>query len=248
MASRPPRSSRTFSHRSQQSFRDRWRSAPFSTTWAALLSIPRNVEESKTYHEKHIQLKPARSRALLLDRRHRLVAGLSRQSAICARITTRPPRKPFKDADPMPPALATQFKDKYGPIVDEGIDRLCKKAIELTSRLRRRHGLPEPPLSPEGRYGNRSPALAMPTLKQADDLVEKVKAIKQQKAAKTRNRRRSGASPNASESNRNDEVFVGAGLRPALFCVPDGVAKPSSRLAKRNPVRAQKNHPRRTLI
>jgi tetratricopeptide (TPR) repeat protein len=139
---------------------------------------PKKFEESKTYHEKHIQLRPQDPEPYywigvidwsLAFRGNRDMREEYNKTA----------KKSIRDADPMPPALATQFKDKYGPIVQEGIDDL-NKAIQL-----------RPDYDDAMAYLNllyrqkadmeTDPAARDADTKLADELVEKVKAIKQQK-------------------------------------------------------------------
>jgi hypothetical protein len=89
-------------------------------------------------------------------------------------------KKQIKDTDPLPPQVRTDYADKYGSIVDEGITDL-QKAISLRPDYddamaylnllyRRKADMVE---SPDERAS---------LLKQADDLVDKVKEIKQRRA------------------------------------------------------------------
>ncbi len=89
-------------------------------------------------------------------------------------------KKQVKDADPLPPDLRKQYTDKYGALVDDGIAKL-KKAIELNPDYddamtylnllyRRKADMVE------------SSAERDALTKQADDLLDKVKEIKQKKA------------------------------------------------------------------
>ncbi|MGA7853521.1 MAG: hypothetical protein WCA15_09360 [Candidatus Acidiferrales bacterium] len=139
---------------------------------------PKKFEESKTYHEKHIQLRPQ-------DPEPYYWIGVIdwslafRGNRDMREDYNKTAKKSIRDADPMPPALATQFKDKYGPVVQEGIDDL-NKAIQL-----------RPDYDDAMAYLNllyrqkadmeTDPAARDADTKLADDLVEKVKAIKQQK-------------------------------------------------------------------
>lgn len=139
---------------------------------------PKKFEESKTYHEKHIQLHPQDPEPYywigvidwsLAFRGNRDLREEYNKTA----------KKSIRDADPMPPPLATQFKEKYGPVVDEGIADL-QKAIQL-----------RPDYDDAMAYLNllyrqkadmeTDPAARDADTKLADELVEKVKAIKQQK-------------------------------------------------------------------
>ena len=139
---------------------------------------PKKFEESKTYHEKHIQLRPQ-------DPEPYYWIGVIdwslafRGNRDMREDYNKTAKKSIRDADPMPPPLATQFKEKYGPIVDEGISDL-QKAIQL-----------RPDYDDAMAYLNllyrqkadmeTDPAARDADTKLADELVEKVKAIKQQK-------------------------------------------------------------------
>jgi len=140
------------------------------------------LEESKQYHEKHIQIKPEDPEPYywvgvidwsLAFRANKEMRDMYNQSS----------KKPIKESDPMPPALAMQFADKYGSVVDDGISNL-QKAMQLRSEyddamaylnlLYRQKADME--TSKDARNQD---------LQQADDLVERVKAIKQKKANMT---------------------------------------------------------------
>lgn len=138
----------------------------------------KKLEESKAYHQKHIQLKPEDPEpyywlgvidwTLAFRGNKELRADFNKDA-----------KKPIKETDPLPPKLVTQFQQQYGTTVDEGIDNL-KKAMELRSDyddamaylnlLYRQKADME--TSVDARNAD---------LQQADDLVEKVKAIKQKK-------------------------------------------------------------------
>jgi tetratricopeptide (TPR) repeat protein len=136
------------------------------------------MDESKTYHEKHISLKGDDPEPYywvgVID------WSLSyRGNKDMREEFNGSTKKPVKDSDPMPPPLATQFSSKFGQTVDEGITDL-KKSIEL-----------KPDYDDAMAYLNllyRQKADMETTedarnadLKNADDLVDKVKAIKQKK-------------------------------------------------------------------
>ena len=93
MASRPNRNLRTSSPPIPIIFPRLMGSARFFTTWAARPSIRKKFEESKTYHEKHIQLHP-RIPSLTTGSASSIGRSPSVAIAICARSTTRPPRNP----------------------------------------------------------------------------------------------------------------------------------------------------------
>ncbi len=136
-------------------------------------------EESKTYHMKHIALKPEDPEPYywigVID------WTLSYRANLEARGTWRLANagKPLKDEDPLPPAVRDAYIKDNGQMIDEGITDL-KKAIEL-----------RPDYDDAMAYLNlllrrkadeaTSPAERADLLKQADDLVEKAKEIKQKK-------------------------------------------------------------------
>jgi len=139
---------------------------------------PKKMEESKSYHEKHIQIKPT-------DPEPYYWIGVIdwsiafRGNKDMREEYNRTAKKTIKDTDPMPPALAAQFQEKYGAIVSEGVTDL-QKAMELRPDyddamaylnllLRQKADMES---TPEAREAD---------IKQADDLVDKVKAIKQKK-------------------------------------------------------------------
>ncbi|MGA7623790.1 MAG: hypothetical protein WCA91_09435 [Candidatus Acidiferrales bacterium] len=139
---------------------------------------PKKMEESKTFHLKHVQLKPD-------DPEPYYWVGVIdwslafRGNRDMREEYNKTAKKSIKDTDPMPPALATEFQQKYGSVVQEGVDNL-HKAIELRpdyddamaylNLLYRQKADME--TNADAREADE---------KLADDLVEKVKAIKQKK-------------------------------------------------------------------
>ena len=139
------------------------------------------IQESKSYHEKHIALAPNDPEPYywvgvidwaLAFRANRDMREEYNKSANA--------KKQIKESDPLPPALAAQFTEKFGSTVDEGISKL-QQAINL-----------KPDYDDAMAYLNllyrqkadmeASPQAREADLQQADDLVDKVKAIKQKKA------------------------------------------------------------------
>ena len=141
---------------------------------------PKKFEESKTYHLKHIQLKPDDPEPYywigVIDWTLAFRAnGEMRMDYNKSNI-----KKQVKDTDPLPAAIRSQYAAKYGPLIDEGIADL-QKAISLRPDYddamaylnllyRRKADMVE---SKEEREA---------LLKQADDLVDKVKEIKQKRS------------------------------------------------------------------
>jgi len=139
---------------------------------------PKMMEESKSYHQKHIQLKPD-------DPEPYYWVGVIdwslafRGNRDMREEYNKTAKKSIRDTDPAPPALATAFQQKYGTVVDEGIASLQKAmqlrtdyddAMAYLNLLYRQKADME--TSAEARDAD---------VKLADDLVDKVKAIKQRK-------------------------------------------------------------------
>lgn len=139
---------------------------------------PKKMEESKTYHERHIQSKPE-------DPEPYYWIGVIdwslafRGNKDLREEYNKTARKTLRDTDPMSPTLAKEFADKYGSLVDEGIASL-KKATErradyddalayLNLLLRQKADMEQTTVAREA------------DLRQADELVDRVKAIKQKK-------------------------------------------------------------------
>jgi tetratricopeptide (TPR) repeat protein len=141
---------------------------------------PKKFEESKTYHQKHIEQKPNDPEPYywigVIDWTLAFRAnGELRQAYNKDHIN-----KQVKDTDALPAAVRTDYATKYGAMVDEGIADL-QHAIQLRPDYddamaylnllyRRKADMVE---SAEERASLQ---------KQADDLIDKVKEIKQKRA------------------------------------------------------------------
>ena len=136
------------------------------------------LEESKSYHMRHVQIKPDDPEP------YHWVGVIDWSIAYHANNEMRQTynqtaKKRIGDDAPLPPALAKQFSDKYGAIVNEGI-QYSQKAIELKPDFddamaylnllyRQKADLES---SPDARANDEQ---------LANDLVDKVKAIKQKR-------------------------------------------------------------------
>jgi hypothetical protein len=141
---------------------------------------PKKFEESKSYHQKHIELKPNDPEPYywigVIDWTLAFRANGEARAAYNRDHVT----KQVRDTDPLPAALRGDYAAKFGPLVEEGITNL-KKSIEvkpdyddamayLNLLYRRKADMVE---SAEERDALK---------KQADDLLDKVKEIKQRRA------------------------------------------------------------------
>jgi len=140
----------------------------------------KKFEESKTYHQRHIQLKPDDPEP------YYWIAVIDWTLAYRANGEMRMDynksnvRKQVKDTDPLPPTLRSQYVSKYGQLIEEGIADL-QKAISL-----------KPDYDDAMSYLNllyRRKADTVESaderanlMKQADDLLDKVREIKQKRA------------------------------------------------------------------
>lgn len=146
---------------------------------AATPYTPSRFEESKKYHLRHIQLKPDDPEPYywvgVIDWTLTFRANSDLRSAY-NRTTLK---KQIKDDQPLPPKLRDEFAAKYGATVDEGVQHL-KKALTLRPDY-------EDAMAYLNLLYRQKADMVTSTeerealLKQADELVDKVKEIKQRK-------------------------------------------------------------------
>lgn len=140
----------------------------------------KKFDESKTYHQKHIEIKPQDPEPYYWIGVINWTMAFRANSEMRAAYNRENLRKPVKDTDPLPAAVRTEYAEKYGPSVDEGIADL-QKAIQikpdyddamayLNLLYRRKADMVE---SADERASLQ---------KQADELIDKVKEIKQKRA------------------------------------------------------------------
>ena len=141
---------------------------------------PKKFEESKTYHQRHIQLKPEDPEPYYWIGVIDWTLAFRGNGEMRMEYNKNNIRKQVKDDEPLPAAVRSQYVEKYGALVEEGISDL-QKAISLRpdyddamaylNLLYRRKA--DMAASQEERAG---------LIKQADELVDKVKEIKQKRA------------------------------------------------------------------
>jgi|SRR4051794_8632430 tetratricopeptide (TPR) repeat protein len=140
----------------------------------------KKFDESKTYHQRHIQLKPEDPEPYYWIGVIDWTLAFRGNGEMRVAYNKDNIKKQVKDTDPLPAAVRTQYASKYGALIDEGITDL-QKAISirpdyddamayLNLLYRRKADMVE---SADERNS---------FLKQADDLVDKVKEIKQRRA------------------------------------------------------------------
>ena len=140
----------------------------------------KKFEESKTYYQRHIQLKPEDPEPYYWIGVIDWTLAFRGNGEMRVAYNKDNIKKQVKDTDPLPATVRTQYAGKYGQLIDEGITDL-QKAISLKPDYddamaylnllyRRKADMVE---SADERNN---------FLKQADDLVDKVKEIKQRRA------------------------------------------------------------------
>lgn len=139
----------------------------------------KGFEESKTYHQHHIQIKPEDPEPYYWIGVIDWTLAWRANAEMRLDYNKNNIKKQVHDDQPLPPAVRTDYAAKYGPLVDEGIADL-QKAITLKPDYddamaylgllyRRKADMVE---SADERASLQ---------KQADDLLDKIKEIKQKR-------------------------------------------------------------------
>jgi tetratricopeptide (TPR) repeat protein len=139
----------------------------------------KGFEDSKTYHQRHIQIKPDDPEPYYWVGVIDWTLAFRGNGEMRMDYNKNNIKKQVHDDQPLPPAVRTEYAAKYGPLVDEGIADL-QKAISvkpdyddamayLGLLYRRKADMVE---SADERASLQ---------KQADDLLDKIKEIKQKR-------------------------------------------------------------------
>jgi tetratricopeptide (TPR) repeat protein len=142
---------------------------------------PKKFDESKTYHLKHIELRPNDPQPYYSIGVIDWALAYRGNTELRADYNKAHINKQVKDTDALPPDVRQDYVTKFGALVDDGIEKL-KKAIDL-----------KPDYDDAMTYLNllyrrkadmvESASERDAFTKQADDLLDKVKEIKQKRAA-----------------------------------------------------------------
>jgi tetratricopeptide (TPR) repeat protein len=142
---------------------------------------PKMFEESKKYHQMHIQNKPEDPEPYYWIGVIDWTLAFRGNAELRKDYNEKNIKKQVKETDALPSTVRADYVTKYGSMIDEGIDNL-KKAIDL-----------RPDYDDAMAYLNllyRRKADAVDSAdqraelqKQADDLVDKVKEVKQKRAS-----------------------------------------------------------------
>jgi len=142
---------------------------------------PKMFEESKRYHQMHIDLKPEDPEPYYWIGVIDWTLSFRGNGEIRKTYNEKNLKKQVKETDPLPASVRGDYATKYGAMIDEGISSL-RKAIDL-----------RPDYDDAMAYLNLldrrkadavdSEAERSTLLKEADDLVDKVKEVKQKRAS-----------------------------------------------------------------
>jgi tetratricopeptide (TPR) repeat protein len=141
---------------------------------------PKMFEQAKSYHEMHIKIKPDDAEPYYWVGVIDWVMANRINLELRAAYNKDHLRKQIKDMDPMPPEVRKEYVSQAGPLVDEGITYL-QKAIELKPDYD--DAMAYLSLTDRRKADMVESAQERDDLeKQADDLLDKVKEIKQKRA------------------------------------------------------------------
>jgi tetratricopeptide (TPR) repeat protein len=142
---------------------------------------PDKYQESKKYHQKHIQLKPDDPEPYywlgVIDWTLAYRGNAEARQA----YNLQSPKKQIKEADALPDKVREQFTQQYGQLVDEG-SQMLQKATELRPDYADAVAYQSLLLRQKADMSDKATHDALE--KQADDLLDKVKEIKQKIAEK----------------------------------------------------------------
>src|ERR1700675_544828 len=91
---------------------------------------PKKFEESKTYHQRHIQLKPDDPEPYYWIGVIDWTLAFRANGEMRMEHNKKNIKKQVRDDQPLPPAVRSEYASQYGPLIEEGINDL-QKAISL---------------------------------------------------------------------------------------------------------------------
>src|SRR5467141_1152750 len=141
---------------------------------------PKKFEESKSYHQRHIELRPNDPAPYYWIGVIDWTLSFRGNAELRRNYNNANIRRQIRDTDPLPAELREEYTREYGPIIDEGIDAL-RHAIEL------RPEYDDAMAYLNLLYRRKADTVASQSereklIEMADDLVDKVKDIKQKRA------------------------------------------------------------------
>jgi len=142
---------------------------------------PDKFEESKKYHQKHIQMKSDDPDPYYWIGVIDWTLAYRGNAEARQGYNIQNQKKQVKEADPLPDKVRSDFTDHYGALVDEGLKNL-QKAVEL--RPDYADAMAYQSLLLRQKADMSDSAARASIEKQADELLDKVKEIKQKAAEK----------------------------------------------------------------
>jgi tetratricopeptide (TPR) repeat protein len=142
---------------------------------------PEKFEESKKYHQKHIDLKPDDPEPYywvgVIDWTLAYRGNAEARQA----YNIQNQKKQVKEADPLPEKIRDDYTKQYGTLVDEGL-KMLQKATDLRPDYADAMAYQSLLLRQKADMSDSATRASLE--KQADDLLDKVKEIKQKAAEK----------------------------------------------------------------
>jgi tetratricopeptide (TPR) repeat protein len=142
---------------------------------------PEKYQESKKYHQKHIELKPDDPEPYYWLGVIDWTLAYRGNAEARQGYNLQNQKKQIKEADPLPEKLREQFTQQYGQLVDEG-SMMLQKATELRPDYADAIAYQSLLLRQKADMSDNATRASIE--KQADDLLDKVKEIKQKIAEK----------------------------------------------------------------
>jgi tetratricopeptide (TPR) repeat protein len=136
---------------------------------------PEKFAQSKEYHQKHIQLQGSDPEPYYWVGVIDWTLAYRANTEMRQKYNLENPKKQLKDLDPLPDAMRTAYAMQYGQMVDEGLQNL-DKAVQLRPEYSDAMAYQNLLLRQKADMSDASTRAGLE--KQADDLLEKAKAIK----------------------------------------------------------------------
>ena len=140
---------------------------------------PEKFEQSKQYHQKHIAISPNDPEPYYWVGVIDWTLAYRGNATMRQAYNVQNPKKQLKDIDPLPDKLRADFAQQYGMMVDEGL-QMIEKAVQLRSDYADAMAYQNLLLRQKADQSDTATRAALE--KQADDLLDKVKDIKQKAA------------------------------------------------------------------
>jgi len=141
---------------------------------------PQKFEESKSFHQKHIQIKPNDPEPYYFVGVIDWTLSFRANKDLRERYNQAHLAHQIKDTDPLPPVVREEYASKYGSIIDEGIESL-KRAMTL------RRDYDDAMAYLNLLYRRKADVVSTPSEREdlflmADYLIDSIKEIKQRRA------------------------------------------------------------------